>query len=312
MVDILPKIRGEYRFNFPLSNSNWFKVGGPAEILFKPSDEDDLIDFLKNKPKDIDITVFGVGSNLIIRDGGIDGVVIKLGRAFNTISVIEDELKDLLKSEPRGTKFIQVGAACLNHNLANFCASEALAGLEFLIGIPGSIGGGIAMNAGAYGSEFKDYIKRVKAVDYDGNIHIFDKEDMGFVYRGNSLKKDMIFLEAIFELSHDDPKKIFARMEEITKKREQTQPVKEKTTGSTFANPIGYSAWKLIDEAGFRGFKMGGASISEKHCNFMINDGTAKAKDLEDLGEHIRKEVYSSRGILLEWEVKRIGKKEVD
>jgi UDP-N-acetylmuramate dehydrogenase len=296
MIDTLPQVRGEYRFNFPLHKTNWFNVGGPAEVLFKPKDSEDLIYFLQNKPQDIDITIFGVGSNIIIRDGGLDGVVVRLGRAFTNIELLEKNV-------------VKVGAACLNYNLANFCADNGLTGLEFLIGIPGSIGGGVAMNAGAYGAEFKDFIKQVKAVDYDGNIHIFSNKDMGFFYRGNSLKEKMIFLEAIFELSYDDHEKISIRMGEISRKREETQPIKEKTTGSTFANPDGYSAWKLIDEAGFRGFKMGGASMSEKHCNFMINDGTATASDLEGLGEYIRKKIHFTTGILLEWEVKRIGKK---
>jgi UDP-N-acetylmuramate dehydrogenase len=296
MIDTLPKIRGEYRFNFPLNKTNWFNVGGPAEVLFKPKDPEDLIYFLQNKPQDINITIFGVGSNIIIRDGGLDGVVLRLGRAFTNIELLEKNV-------------VKVGTACLNYNLANFCADNCLAGLEFLIGIPGSIGGGVAMNAGAYGVEFKDVIQQVKAVDYDGNIHIFSNEEMGFFYRGNSLKEKMIFLEAIFKLSYDDRDKISARMEGISKKREETQPIKEKTTGSTFANPPGYSAWKLIDEAGFRGFKVGGASMSEKHCNFMINDGTGTAADLENLGEYVREKVYSKTGILLEWEVKRIGKK---
>ena len=296
MIDTLPKARGEYRFNFPLNKTNWFNVGGPAEVLFKPKDAEDLIYFLQNKPQDIDITIFGVGSNIIIRDGGLDGVVVRLGRAFTNIELLEKNV-------------VKVGAACLNYNLAKFCADNGLSGLEFLIGIPGSIGGGVAMNAGAYGSEFKDFIQQVKAVDYDGNIHIFSNQDMGFVYRGNSLKEELIFLEAIFKLSYDDHDKISARMQEISRKREETQPIKEKTTGSTFANPPGSSSWRLIDEAGFRGFKVGGASMSEKHCNFMINDGTATAADLENLGEYVRENVYSKTGILLEWEVKRIGKK---
>jgi UDP-N-acetylmuramate dehydrogenase len=304
IADVLPKIRGEYRFNFPLNKSNWFNVGGPAEVLFKPADEEDLVHFFRNIELDHDplepqITVLGVGSNVIIRDNGIDGVVIKLGRSFTNIK--------------REGNTVSVGASCLNHNFAHFCADNGLAGMEFIIGIPGSIGGGVAMNAGAYGSEFQDHFKHVKAVDYDGNIHIIKKEDMGFKYRGHDLaiKRNLVFIEATFELFQDDPEAIRARMNEIIRKREETQPVREKTGGSTFRNPESahISAWKLIDEAGFRGFKMGGASISEKHCNFMINDGTATAADLEALGNYVQKKICLSTGIFLEWEIKRIGRK---
>jgi UDP-N-acetylmuramate dehydrogenase len=293
-LDALPKIRGEYRLDFPLNKSNWFQVGGRADVLFKPADAEDLIYFFQNIDNSIPITILGVGSNIIIRDAGIEGVVIKLGRKFTDI-------------KRNGTE-ITVGAACLNHNFANFCADNGLTGLEFLIGIPGSIGGGIAMNAGSYGSEFKDFLKQVKAVDYSGNIHIIPKQDMGFKYRGNN-KQKLIFLEATFELSHNEPDAIRARMAEITKKREETQPIRERTGGSTFANPPGCSAWKLIDEAGLRGFKIGGALMSEKHCNFMINDGTATAGDLENLGDYIRQKVSNTKGISLEWEIKRIGRK---
>ena len=296
LVDSLPKVRGEYRYNFPLNKANWFNVGGLAEVLFKPKDIEDLISFMNDRPRDIDITVLGVGSNVIIRDGGIDGVILKLGRAFAGAEIFDGN-------------FVRAGSSCLNYNLAHLCAENSLSGLEFLVGIPGSIGGGIAMNAGAYGFEFKDFLVEVKAVDMQGKMHILSNKDFGFIYRGNSLKKQMIFTEAVFELKNGNKDDILEKMSVINKKRENTQPIYDKTTGSTFANPEGYAAWKLIDDAGLRGFKIGGASMSTKHCNFMINDGTATARDLEDLGEYVRKKVYMNSAITLEWEVKRIGKK---
>jgi UDP-N-acetylmuramate dehydrogenase len=296
LVMELPKVRGEYRENFPLHKSNWFNVGGPAEILFKPADLEDLVDFLRKFPEnDRDVSILGLGSNILIRDGGIDGVVIKLGRFFADIQFADNG--DLL-----------VGAACINRNLVTFCLENGLTGLEFLVGIPGSVGGGIAMNAGCYGSEFKDVIQSVKAVDRSGNIHILTNEDMGFIYRGHSRSEQLFFVEARFALSVASREEIKARVESITKKREESQPLREKTGGSSFRNPPEKYAWRLIDDAGLRGFRIGGAQISEKHCNFLINLEDATASDLESLGEYAREKVFLATGQLLEWEIKRIGK----
>ena len=291
----LPKVRGKYRFDYNISHLTWFKVGGNADILFKPEDSEDLSSFLKEKDSNLEVMVLGAGSNIIIRDGGIDGVVVKLGRAFVDI----EELSD-------GS--LAVGAGCLNYNLAKFAAAKSIKGFEFLVGIPGTIGGGIAMNAGSYGSEFKDLVISVQSIDSEGNYRNFSSEEMGFSYRKNTRPKDLIFTKVIFKSEPGNLDCIQSKMDDINTKRLETQPIKEKTGGSTFANPDGYQAWKLIDDAGLRGHAIGGASISLKHCNFMINDGSASAADMENLGEFVRKKVKRSSGVELNWEIKRVGK----
>jgi UDP-N-acetylmuramate dehydrogenase len=291
---ILPSVKGKYKFDYNISHLTWFKVGGNAEILFKPEDQDDLIYFLQNKPKNLDVTVLGAGSNVIIRDSGIKGALIKLGRAFTAIEELQNG--DL-----------SVGAGCLNYNLAKFTASKSITGFEFLIGIPGTIGGGVAMNAGAYGSEFKDIIVSVEAVDLNGNYRIYSCEEMGFAYRSNALSKNLIFTKVTFQRANGNFQEIQNKMNEINKKRSETQPITEKTGGSTFANPHEHKAWELIDKSGLRGYSIGGASMSKKHCNFMINDGTATASDMEMLGEFVQKKVKEDSGIDLKWEIKRIG-----
>lgn len=298
LISRLPKIRGEYRENYPLSKINWFGVGGNAEILFRPLDLEDLSLFLTQKPLDIAVTILGVGSNVIIRDGGIDGVVIKLGRNFSHIELLPE------KNE------IKVGAAVLNYNLAQYCLQHNISGYEFLVGIPGSVGGGIAMNAGSYGREFKDIIKAITALDEQGQVHYIDNRDIGFCYRSQTLPENMYFMEAIMHYQDNQiPRdEIKAKMDEITAKRLKSQPVKTATSGSTFKNPTNYNAWKLIDKAGMRGVKQGGAQVSELHCNFLINTGDATAADLESLGEEIIEKVYDNSGIKLDWEIKRIGK----
>lgn len=293
----LPQILGEYKRDYNLSHLTWFKVGGNAKILFKPQDTYDLSNFLKNYHGSLPMHVLGAGSNTIIRDGGYDGIIIKLGRNFTNIEIIDDSR-------------IRVGAGALNFNVANFCMQNSIKDLEFLIGIPGTIGGGIAMNAGSYGSEFKDVIDEVTCIDMKGNIRHIEAEDFGFGYRHNSLKEEMIFVEAIFKTSKGESSEIKARMEEISNERQKTQPINQKTGGSSFANPEGQKAWKLIDAVGLRGHKIGGAMFSELHCNFMINTGNAKAKDLEDLGELARSKIAERYGIDLKWEIKRIGKKD--
>lgn len=294
-ISDLPKIRGEYRENYPLAKATWFGVGGNADVLFRPADEKDLSDFLKNKPKNIKAECFGVFSNIIIRDNGYRGVIIRLGREFANISVENENT-------------IRCGAGVLDGNLARFAAEHSISGLEFFIGVPGTIGGAIAMNAGAYGTETKDVLVSAKAVDENGNITEITNQEFDFKYRSHSLGKKLIFTSAILKGVTGEKEKILEKMKDISSSREDTQPVRTKTGGSTFKNPEGSKkAWQLIDEAGCRGLKIGGAIVSEKHCNFLINEGTATASDLINLGEEVRKRVFEKTGIILEWEIKMIG-----
>ena len=286
--------RGEIKENYNLSHLIWFKVGGPAQVFFKPEDASDLKDLLQQNAAKLPITVLGAGSNTIIRDGGIDGIVIKLGRNFTNIELQGDHIK--------------VGASSLNLNLAKFCLNNSIKGFEFLVGIPGTIGGGVTMNAGAYGKEFKDILANVEVMTYAGEVLNIPASDIKFSYRTANLPQDYIITSAAFKAKRGDSQKISNLMDEINLKRASTQPIKEKTSGSTFANPENYKAWELIDKAGLRGYRIGGASMSELHCNFMINDGSACAKDLEQLGEYVRAQVFEKYGVTLEWEVKRIGK----
>jgi UDP-N-acetylmuramate dehydrogenase len=278
-----------------LAKITWFQVGGVAEILFRPADTDDLSYFLKNKPKDIPVTILGVGSNILVRDGGIDGVVIRMGRNFARMQADEDK--------------ITVGAGCLDVNVAKFALENSIGGLEFLVGVPGTIGGALAMNAGAYEKETKDVLISAVAVDADGVIHQLTNEDMGFTYRHNSIPDDWIFTEAVFQGRQEDKEVISNRMNEISSKREDSQPIHSRPGGSTFKNPPGKKAWQLIDEAGCRGLQIGGAKVSEKHCNFLINIENATASDLENLGEEVRRRVKENSNIELEWEIKILGKK---
>ncbi len=289
----LPNVRGQYRFDAPLSKTNWFGVGGPAEVLFKPEDAADLAHFMKQKPADLPVTVIGVGSNLIVRDGGIRGVVIRLGRVFNE-AMLEGEV-------------MVAGAAMLDLNLARVAASHGRAGLEFMSGIPGTVGGALAMNAGAYGREVKDVLIKAEAVTREGEILELMAAEMKYSYRHYGGPKGLIFTRAWFATTSDAPAAIDARIAEIQQKREATQPIRERTGGSTFANPEGHKAWQLIDAAGCRGLTIGGAQMSELHCNFMINTGNATAKDLETLGEEVRARVLAHSGVELRWEIKRIG-----
>ncbi len=295
----LPQVRGQYRFDAPLSKTNWFGVGGPADVLFKPEDATDLAHFMKHKPADVSITVIGVGSNLIVRDGGIRGVVIRLGRFFNEAKIDDDAAVD--------GSVIVAGAAMLDLNLARIAASLGCAGLEFMSGIPGTIGGALAMNAGAYGREVKDVLVKAEAVTPGGEVIELRVADMHYSYRHYGGPEGLIFTRAWFTTTPDDPAAIDARIGEIQAKREATQPIRERTGGSTFANPEGYKAWQLIDAAGCRGLTIGGAQMSELHCNFMINTGNATAADLEALGEEVRRRVKAQSGIELQWEIKRIG-----
>ena len=298
-MDRLPPVRGKLEASVTLAPYTWFRVGGPAEVLFQPADEADLADFLRLCPADIPILAVGVGSNLIVRDGGVPGVVIRLSpRGFGQIS----------------TNGLQVtaGAACLDASVAKKAAEAGIAGLEFYRGVPGTIGGALRMNAGCYESETKDVLVSCVAYDRAGQRHEFSCADMGFTYRHTTAPADLIFVSATFQGTADDPAEILARMDAITEKREQSQPIRDKTGGSTFKNPDplqsgGRKSWQVIDAAGLRGYQIGGAQMSEKHCNFMINTGTATAKDLEALGEHVIQQVKATQGVDLHWEIKRIG-----
>jgi UDP-N-acetylmuramate dehydrogenase len=289
-----PLVKGSYREQVLMAPTNWFRVGGYAQLLYRPSDAYDLSNFMKNRDIDIPVTILGVGSNVLIRDGGIEGVVIKLGRDFMHMA--------------REDNAVIVGASALDFNVSQWAKSHSIGGLEFLSGIPGTIGGAIAMNAGAYGSEIKDCLEWVDAIDEHGDVHRLTPYDIGFIYRGHTLPGEWIFTQAKLRGYWQDPTIIDQRMTEIAEKRAQTQPVRTRTSGSTFANPPGHHrAWELIDQAGCRGLTIGDAQISTLHCNFMINLGNATAHDLELLGETVRQRVLEKSNILLEWEVKRIG-----
>lgn len=289
-----PHVRGRIRNNVALSGITWFAVGGPAAMLFKPKDVQDLASFLKNKPQNIPHMAMGVGSNLLVRDGGYDGAVIRLGGVFAHVSV-------------EGST-VTCGAGALDKNVALTAAEHGLTGLEFLVGIPGTIGGALAMNAGAYGSEIADRFVQARAVDGHGNMHTLTKEQMGFTYRHSTIPSDWIFTEATLKCELGDKVEINARMQHIMQEREKTQPVKTRTGGSTFKNPPNKKAWQLIDEAGMRGAKRGGAQVSELHCNFMMNIENATAADIEALGEEVREKVLKHSGVSLDWEIKRVGK----
>ena len=289
-------IRGVLKQNYNLKHLTWLKVGGNADIFFKPEDIDDLKTFFKGNNDKFPITVIGAGSNVIIRDKGIKGVVIKLGRNFTDIQFVDNNL-------------IVAGAGCLNSSLAKFCLVNSITGFEFLIGIPGTVGGGVAMNAGSYGREFKDIVASVEILDKEGNLIIIPADQIGFSYRANSLPKDLIFTRVFFQAKNkEDVNKIKQKMDEISAIRSASQPINERTGGSTFANPEGFRAWELIDKAGLRSARVGGACMSEMHCNFMINYNNATAADMENLGELVRQKVKENSGIELQWEIKRIGR----
>ena len=300
LLERLPKVRGSLKPNVPLAPYSWLRVGGPAEAFFMPKDEADLAHFLSSTPQDIPVQILGVASNTLIRDGGVKGVTIRLGPSFGKIK--SDDLR------------VCAGAAALDNKVANEAAKNGIAGLEFYAGIPGTIGGALRMNAGCYGSETKDFLVEAVAIDRRGRRCIVSASEFNFRYRGSDVSSDLIFIEAVFEGTKDEPKNIMQRIKDITSKREQSQPIREKTGGSTFKNPDaessgGRGAWQVIDAAGGRGLKVGGAQMSEKHCNFMINTGEATADDLERLGEVIRSKVLESEGVQLEWEIKRIGER---
>jgi UDP-N-acetylmuramate dehydrogenase len=291
--DQLPPVRGSYTFGAALKDLIWFRAGGAAEVLYRPADADDLASFLAARPAGIQINVIGVGSNLLVREGGIPGVVVRLPAAFGTVQI-------------EGTR-IRAGAAALDAQVSRKAADAGLAGLEFLRGVPGTVGGALKMNAGCYGSEIKDIFVEATAVDGSGNKHKLAAADMGFVYRKSGVPDDFIFVEAVFEGVKDDPAAVRARMEELLARRESSQPIGSKTGGSTFKNPPGHMAWQLIEEAGCKGLRHGSAQVSEMHANFLINLGDATAADIEALGEEVRERVKEKFDIELEWEIKRVG-----
>jgi UDP-N-acetylmuramate dehydrogenase len=295
--DHLPPVRGKLLVDEPLAPFTWFRVGGPADVLFLPADPADLEAFLRALPPEVPRTVLGVGSNVIVRDGGVEGVVIRMaGRSFGQVII-----------EPDGKVAADAGA--LDAAVARAAAKAGVAGLEFYAGVPGTIGGALTMNAGCYGSETKDVLQVAWGLTPAGEQRVFTVRDLGYGYRHSALPEgEIIWLGAIFQGALDDPEVIGASMAEITKRREASQPIREKTGGSTFRNPPGTSAWKLIDEAGWRGKPMGGAMFSPLHANFMINNGEATASDLERLGESVRADVAAKTGVMLEWEIKRIGR----
>ncbi|HEY6995409.1 MAG TPA: UDP-N-acetylmuramate dehydrogenase [Xanthobacteraceae bacterium] len=290
----LPDLRGRLLGNQPLAELTWFRVGGPAQALFVPEDEADLAYFLGHLPSDIPVTVIGLGSNLIVRDGGVPGVVIRLGRGFGEVKV-EDGAR------------IRAGAAVPDVKISRAAQEAGLAGLAFFRGIPGALGGALRMNGGAYGRETKDALIEARGVDRQGCVHLFSNRDMHYSYRHCGVPDDVIFTQALFQGAPGDSAAIAAEMEKITESREATQPIKSRTGGSTFKNPPGRKAWQLIDAAGCRGLKIGGAQVSQMHCNFLINLGSASAADIETLGETVRARVCESSGVELEWEIKRIG-----
>ncbi|MBO9500134.1 UDP-N-acetylmuramate dehydrogenase [Brevundimonas sp. A19_0] len=297
--DTLPEVRGKLLRDEPLGPYTWFRVGGAADVLFIPADADDLADFLKALDASVPVTVLGVGSNVIVRDGGVEGVVIRLaGRPWAQITTEGDT--------------ITAGAGALDSMVARASAKAGIGGLEFYAGIPGTIGGALTMNAGCYGSETRDVLVSARGVTRTGERVEYALADFGYTYRHSEAPADILWLEATYRGTPDDPEAVQARIDEITSRREQTQPIREKTGGSTFKNPPGHSSWKLVDEAGWRGklFSVtgGGAKFSELHSNFMINPGEATAADIEGLGEAVRADVQSKLGVNLDWEIRRIGR----
>ncbi len=288
------KFRERLREKVDLSKTNWFRVGGPAQWLFRPEDSRDLSNFLQVLPESVPVTVLGVGSNLIVRDGGIDGVVIKLGRGFVGMSV--------------DGKRLTAGGGALDQNVALYACEQGVAGLEFLSGIPGTIGGAVRMNGGAYGNDTASMLIETEIVERSGAIRTLSNSEIGFSYRHSGLPDGCVVTKAVFTATPGDSDEIHDRMQAITTSREETQPIRSRTGGSTFKNPEGHKAWELVDKAGCRGLTINGAQVSEKHCNFLINTGNATARDLEALGEEVRKRVLAHTGITLEWEIKRIGR----
>jgi len=294
LIADLPELRGRLKADAPLKDLTWFRAGGPAEVLYSPADEGDLAYFLKTVPASVPVTVIGLGSNLLVRDGGIEGVVIRLGRGFGEVKV---------ESGYR----VRAGTAVPDVKVARTAAEAGIAGLSFYRGIPGGIGGALRMNGGAHGRETKEVLVEARAVDREGNVHVLPVSDLRYEYRHCGAPENFIFTEALFQGEPGEPDKILAEMDDIATYREDVQPIKSRTGGSTFKNPPGRKAWQLIDQAGCRGLTVGDAKVSEMHCNFLINEGNATGADLETLGETVRARVKETSGVELEWEIKRLG-----
>jgi len=299
LIDSLPEVRGLLAANVPLEKYTWLRVGGEAEVFFMPKDEADLAHFLSSTPDDISMTVLGAASNILVHDSGVKGVVIKLGGGFSNVSI-------------EGTS-VRAGAAALDSKVAKKAALSGISGLEFYAGIPGTIGGALRMNAGCYGSETKDVLESAVALDRSGRRMVLNLKELQYSYRHSGVSNDLIYTEALFKGLPGDISSINDKISKISNNRNESQPLKEKTGGSTFKNPDktiskGLSAWELIDAVGGRGLKVGGAQMSNKHCNFMINTGNATASDFEDLGNKIVSKVKKSFGVELEWEIQKIGK----
>ncbi|HZH28120.1 MAG TPA: UDP-N-acetylmuramate dehydrogenase [Azospirillaceae bacterium] len=293
LIERLPPVRGRISADAPLAPLTWFRVGGPAEVLFRPADVEDLAQFLAGCPADVPVTVIGVASNLLVRDGGVRGVVVRLGGSFGRIEVDGGA--------------ITAGAAALDLTVAQTAQQAGVAGLEFLAGIPGTIGGAVRMNGGAYGREIKDVLTEATVVDRHGNVRTRTLAELGLSYRHSAFPADEIVVGTVLRGEAGDPATIGAAIASIQQARSDSQPVRARTGGSTFANPDGAKAWELIDKAGCRGLTIGGAQVSEKHCNFLLNTGAATAGDIEALGEEVRRRVREASGIELRWEIKRIG-----
>ena len=290
----LPAVRGRLEANAPLAELTWFRVGGPAEVLFQPADEADLGAFLKDTTDDVPVYVIGVGSNLLVRDGGVPGVVIRLGRPFMDVV-------------PEGDMQLRAGTAALDVRVARVAADHGIDALTFLRGIPGSIGGALRMNGGAYGGETKDVLVEARGFNRKGELQVLSNTQMKYSYRHCGAAEDLIFTSALLRGHVGNKDEIIAAMDKITASREATQPIKSRTGGSTFKNPPGHKSWQLIDAAGMRGFAIGPAKVSDLHCNFLINEGGATAAQIEALGETVRAKVKANSGIELDWEIKRIG-----
>lgn len=293
--DALAGVRGTLTPNAPLADIVWFRAGGPAELLFQPADEADLARVLAALPADVPVTILGLGSNVIIRDGGVPGLVVRLSmRGFGVLERLPGDR-------------LRVGAAVPDKRFAAFALSEGLAGFAFYHGIPGGIGGALRMNAGANGAETRERLVEVRAVDRAGAVHVLSNADMGYAYRHSAAPADLVFTEAVYQGTPADPAEIRTAMDAVQAHRETAQPIREKTGGSTFKNPPGARAWQLVDAAGCRGLRVGGAQVSEMHCNFLINTGGATGEDIERLGETVRARVLETSGVRLEWEIKRLG-----
>jgi UDP-N-acetylmuramate dehydrogenase len=297
-VERLPPVRGRYVFDVDLSRTVWFRAGGRADVMFRPADIDDLAHFLAARPAGLPVTAVGLGSNLLVRDGGVEGVVVRLRQGFRDMTVRWDGARAL----------VEVGAGALDMTIARRCRDQGIDGLSFLSGIPGTIGGALRMNAGAYGHEMADVVVEARALDGAGVMHAMAPDAMGLSYRHSAVPEDWIFVSALLAGRRGQPAEIARHMDEIAAEREASQPIRARTGGSTFTNPAGRAAWELVDEAGCRGLVRGGARISEQHCNFIVNEGDATASDIEGLGEEVRRRVEEKTGLSLDWEIRRIGR----